>query len=98
MVQAKCMRCLGSAIGDTFEEASDKINHAVGLSRGKPCGDNYGRVVEIGVKTVTTAKPTITKTETIPTETPKVDSPKSINDEKPKSEKPVKSKKKPFFK
>jgi len=47
LVQAKCQRCLGSATGDSFEEASKKINHAVGLSRGIPCGNNYNRVFEI---------------------------------------------------
>ena len=47
MVQAKCNRCGGTAIGDTFEEAKSKINHAVGLTRSIPCGDNYNRVVEV---------------------------------------------------
>ena len=47
MAEAKCNRCLGSATGKTFEEASSKINHAVGLSRGIKCGDNYNSVVEV---------------------------------------------------
>jgi hypothetical protein len=47
MVQAKCQRCLGFAEGTTFEEASNKINHAIGLSRGKPCGANFNKVIEI---------------------------------------------------
>ena len=47
MVTAKCFRCYGSATGDTFEEASSLIDHAVGLSRGIPCGDNYNAVQEI---------------------------------------------------
>ena len=47
MITAKCNRCLGSAIGSTFTEASAKINHAVGLSRGIKCGDNYNKVIEI---------------------------------------------------
>lgn len=47
MVIAKCYRCGGSAEGKSFEEASEKINHAVGLSRGIPCGDNFNAVEEI---------------------------------------------------
>jgi hypothetical protein len=46
MVKAKCQRCFGSAEGITFEEASNKINHAIGLSRGVPCGSNFNKVVE----------------------------------------------------
>ena len=45
MVTAKCTRCLGSATGKTFDEASAAINHAVGISRSIPCGDNYGCVI-----------------------------------------------------
>lgn len=45
---AKCQRCGGSATSEiSFEDARKKINHAVALSRGIKCGDNYGRVVEI---------------------------------------------------
>lgn len=47
MIIAKCSQCGGKAQGDTFEEASSKINHAVGLSRGIKCGDNYNMVCEI---------------------------------------------------
>lgn len=47
MVTAKCTRCLGKAEGKSFEEASEKINHAVSLSRGIPCGDNYNCVEEV---------------------------------------------------
>lgn len=47
MSTAKCNRCGGSAVGDSFEEASVKINHAVGLSRNKPCGASYNCVIEI---------------------------------------------------
>ena len=47
MVIAHCTRCLGKAQGKTFEEASSKINHAVSLSRGIPCGDNYNCVEEL---------------------------------------------------
>jgi hypothetical protein len=47
MVIAHCTRCLGKAQGETFEVASSKINHAVSLSRGIPCGDNYNCVEEL---------------------------------------------------
>lgn len=47
MVIAHCTRCLGKAQGETFEVASSKINHAVSLSRGIPCGDNYNCVEEV---------------------------------------------------
>ena len=46
MVTAKCTRCLGSATGNSFDEASSKINHAVARSRGIKCGDNFNCVVE----------------------------------------------------
>ena len=47
MTIAKCSRCGGKAQGKSFEEASSRINHAVGLSRGIKCGDNYNCVLEI---------------------------------------------------
>ncbi len=47
MITAKCKKCGGTALGNTFEEASKKINHAVGLSRGIKCGANYNRVCEV---------------------------------------------------
>ena len=59
MVLAKCSKCLATAIGSTFEEARNKINHAVGLSRGVKCGDNYNKVKEIKEE-VTIDEPTQT--------------------------------------
>ena len=47
VITVKCERCLGVATGLTLQEATDKINHAVGLSRGIKCGDNYDRVVQV---------------------------------------------------
>ena len=66
MVTAKCIKCGGSAIADTFEKARKLINHAVALSRGIKCGDNYNMVQEIKSKEFAkkTPKPEITKTET----------------------------------
>lgn len=54
MVIAHCTRCLGKAQGETFEVASSKINHAVSLSRGIPCGDNYNCVEELKDTTIET--------------------------------------------
>lgn len=58
MPQAKCNKCGGSAIADTYEQARKLINHAIGLARGIKCGDAYGAVQEIGaiqkVKTIAT--------------------------------------------
>lgn len=47
MVLAKCNKCGGSAEGKTMQEARDKLNHAIGKTRGIKCGDNYGCVVEV---------------------------------------------------
>lgn len=47
MTEANCTRCGASATGNSFEDASAKINHAIGLSRNIPCGDNYNCVVEV---------------------------------------------------
>ncbi len=47
MVTVKCTRCLGSATGKSFDEASAHIDHAVGLTRSIPCGANYNRIVEV---------------------------------------------------
>jgi len=63
MITAKCNRCGGTALGKTFEDASKKINHAVGLGRGIKCGDNYNQVKQVGDST--------------PTDTPKTDTPKT---------------------
>ena len=77
LTKAKCNKCGGSAIADTFEEARQLINHAVALSRGIKCGDNYNMVQEIKSEEVAkkTSKP----------ETPKPETPKPVtSSEKPK--------------
>ena len=96
MVKAKCIKCGGSAIADTFEKARNLINHAVALSRGIKCGDNYNCVKEIpeGTKPKTVTKP-VTKLVTKPVatetkETPQTDTPVS---EKPEPQKTSKQKK-----
>jgi hypothetical protein len=57
MITAKCHRCGGIALGETLENASAKINHAVGLSRGIKCGDSYGQVKQIGTTVAPKEKP-----------------------------------------
>ncbi len=52
MANAKCTRCGGTASGKTFPEAANKIDHAVGLSRGIPCGASYGAVIDTTPKPV----------------------------------------------
>ncbi len=70
------MKCGGSAIADTYEQARKLINHACGLGRGIKCGDSYNMVQEI-------------KSQDTP-KTPKADTPKpektksSTSFEKPK--------------
>lgn len=96
MVTVKCIRCGGAAIGSSFAEASTKINHAVGLSRGVKCGDNYGQVQE--VKDTTTISPPKKETPTVDTiiETTidtVIDTSKSYTKEKPVAKEKSKSKK-----
>lgn len=93
MAQAKCMRCGAAATGDSFEDASEKINHAVGMSRGVPCGKNYDRVVEIKddkpkTKPLRTKIEPQPKTETTPAKVETIPS----DDDSTKEKKPKKSK------
>lgn len=87
MITAKCTKCGGTALGNTFEEASEKINHAVGLSRGIKCGANYNCVCQIEDSTpkTQTQKPK----ESTPVEKPKesTSTKESPVEEKPKSTK-----------
>ena len=82
--------------GNDFADARSKINHAVGLSRGIHCGDNYNQVYEIKLPPPAWIKPTPepvveTKVETKPEKSP--EKPKeSTEKSKDSSEKPKKSK------
>ena len=95
MTTAKCNKCGGSAIAETFELARKLINHAVGLSRGIKCGDSYNMVQEIKsfvkkISTPETPKPEIIKPDV--TNTPKPEKAKSFtSSEKPKEKKQAKS-------
>lgn len=46
--KAKCFRCGAYAQANTFEQARNKLDHAIGLARGIKCGNSYGKVKEIG--------------------------------------------------
>ena len=87
MVRAKCLQCHASAIGDTFEEAKGKLNHAVGLTRGIKCrvlsehireivdkthSDN--KKIDSQIKQEVKTKKDEPKTETVPSSTSKVES------------------------
>ncbi len=72
MSKAKCSKCGGSAFGDTYEQARNKLNHSVGLSRGIKCGDSYGFVKEI--KDPTKAEPKVVKE-------PKTEKPETVVEE-----------------
>jgi len=61
MVQAKCSKCGGSGVADTFLQARKLINHAIGLSRGIKCGDNHNMVKEIKTNLTKNTKPEIQK-------------------------------------
>ena len=82
MITAKCNKCGGVALGNTFKEASAKINHAVALSRGIKCGDNYNMVCQIEDSTPKVEKPK-QSTSTEPKESIPVEKPKQST-EKPK--------------
>ena len=86
MSKAKCFKCGGSAIADTYEQARAIINHAVGLSRGIKCGDSYNMVQEIKSEEVAkkTSIPQIPKPVVI--QTPKPETPKPVVTNTPKSE------------
>ena len=37
MIKARCEKCLIEAEGKTEKEAADKLDHAIGLTRSRPC-------------------------------------------------------------
>lgn len=80
MSTAKCNRCGGVGIGDSFKEASLQINHTAGLSRNKPCGASYNCVVEID-------KPVKTVPKKIKVTTPVIEKTSELSSEKKKASK-----------
>ena len=97
MTKAKCNKCGGSAIAETFELARKLINHAVGLSRGIKCGDSYNMVQEIKsvVKKTSTpevSKPIITQTPKPEVSKPEVSKPEISKPDVTNTPKPEKTK------
>lgn len=73
MVQVKCIRCNGQAEGKTADEAADRIDHAIGQSKGRACagGDNAPyevvgtqEVVKVTPKVKPIVKPIVSKPKT----------------------------------
>ena len=73
--KAKCTRCGATAQADTFEQAKNKLDHAIGLARGITCGASYGKVIEIGKpKPPVQPSQTLTKQQTVSdTSSPKIE-------------------------
>lgn len=82
MVNIKCYKCGGKASGTSFEDARTKLNHAVGLSRGIKCGDNYNCIEEIvdKIKDPKALKPETPK-ENDQDDSPKADIPEPVSSE-----------------
>ena len=66
MVKVRCIRCTGIAEGKTATEAAQKIDHAIGLSKGRPCAGGDEAPIEVigGVTAAAAPKVTAAKAET----------------------------------
>ncbi len=88
-------------MGSNFEEASKNINHAVALSRGIKCGDNYNKVQQVEDTTPKKQTPKSQPKESTPTELNEsipVEKPKETTEkpkESPVTEKPKETTEKP---
>ena len=69
MGTVKCERCGGHTEANTIEEAVKKIDHAVGLSKGKPCDEARAQLVMVGEPQAPKQQPKVEK--------PKVEAPKA---------------------
>jgi len=47
-----CQRCGATAEGETFEQADERIDHAVGLSKGRACSGKTSDLIWNGAKTL----------------------------------------------
>ena len=45
MGKLSCQRCGATAEGETFEEADERIDHALGLSKGRPCSGKQSDLI-----------------------------------------------------
>jgi len=48
MIKVQCHRCGGKAEGNSFDEASELIDHAIGMSNGKKCYAGLAQIDIIG--------------------------------------------------
>ncbi len=45
----ECSRCGAKTVAKSIEEGRDRLDHAVGKTRGKPCGKGFAELVLDGV-------------------------------------------------
>ena len=57
MINVKCTRCGAKASADSFDNARNLLDHAIGLNRGIPCHNGYNRVVEIKSQSTKSSTP-----------------------------------------
>ncbi len=63
MGTVQCERCGGHAEADSIQEAYDLIDHAVGLSKGKPCEPGKANLVMVGTPQAPKSEPKVEKVE-----------------------------------
>ena len=57
----QCSRCKAKTTADSIEQGRKRLDHAVGLHRGKPCGDGVAELFLTGTEKKDTAKKTSKK-------------------------------------
>ena len=61
MGTVKCERCGGHIEADSIEDAAKRIDHAVGLSKGKPCDEARAVLVMVGEPQAPKQQPKVEK-------------------------------------
>jgi len=79
MGTVKCERCGGHTEASSIEEGFSKIDHAVGLSKGKPCEPGKAELVMVGTTQAPKSEPKVEK--------PKVEESKKVSKATKTSEK-----------
>jgi len=75
MGTVRCERCGGHVEADSIEEAAEKLDHAPGLSKGKPCDPARGTLVMVEDTQAPKSEPRVEKPKV---EKPKVEKSKAI--------------------
>ena len=66
MATLTCSRCKATTQADSIKEGRDRLDHAVGLSRGKPCADGKAELFLTGkVNTPKKEKPKSEKADKV---------------------------------